>query len=138
MVSILATVERGIAAGAAAEAKQNGGKSPWPPESYTSRRNPKQFALAEVTRSFLFFAVQRSGTEATVSFPPYARVVRDFLPNRLHSVAWAASHVRLVAPSPTDICLRLGRRGSPLVSPGPLAPPCSQTLPSHLSARTLT
>lgn len=44
MVSILATVERAIAAG-------NGNGNPWPAESYTSRRNPKQFALAEVKRA---------------------------------------------------------------------------------------
>eukprot|EP00903_Cladosiphon_okamuranus_P012921 g12064.t1 len=44
MVSILATVERGIAAGAEVTATTD---NPWPAESYTSKRNPRQFALAE-------------------------------------------------------------------------------------------
>lgn len=46
IVSIMATVERGIAAGATAATTG----SPWPAESYTSRRNPHQFALAEVSQ----------------------------------------------------------------------------------------
>lgn len=49
-VSVLATVERAIAAGvtAAATAAAATANNPWPAESYTSRRNPKQFAFAEV------------------------------------------------------------------------------------------
>lgn len=50
MLSILATVERGIAAGAAATATATA-DNPWPAESYTSRRNPKRFALAEVKKA---------------------------------------------------------------------------------------
>lgn len=56
MVSILATVERGIAAGGATA----GASNPWPVESYTSRRNPKQFALAEVRATNLDMQVVRS------------------------------------------------------------------------------
>ncbi|CAM9103917.1 unnamed protein product [Ectocarpus sp. 13 AM-2016] len=45
-VSILATVERAIEAGAARDDADGIGRR-WPPESYTSKRNPKRFALAE-------------------------------------------------------------------------------------------
>lgn len=49
MVSILATVERAIAAGATSTST-SAADNPWPAESYTSRRNPKQLALAEVKK----------------------------------------------------------------------------------------
>lgn len=50
MVSILATVARAVAAGAAADPSQA------PAEPYTSRRNPKQFALAEVRKRTTVFS----------------------------------------------------------------------------------
>lgn len=52
MVSILALVERAIAAGAAKnDGAADGTHHPWSAESYTTRRNPKQFELAEVSHT---------------------------------------------------------------------------------------
>ncbi|CAM9682445.1 unnamed protein product [Scytosiphon promiscuus] len=59
MISIMATVERAIAAEAAEnqDGTINVPDSRWPPESYASRRNPKSFALAEA--GFFRFAAYK-------------------------------------------------------------------------------
>ncbi|CAM9361651.1 unnamed protein product, partial [Ectocarpus fasciculatus] len=61
-VSILATVERAIEAGAARDDADGVGRR-WPPESYTSRRNPKRFALAEAG-FFRFAAYNMNDSES--------------------------------------------------------------------------
>ncbi|CBN73906.1 ankyrin 2,3/unc44 [Ectocarpus siliculosus] len=66
-VSILATVERAIEAGAARDDADGIGRR-WPPESYTSRRNPKRFALAEAG----FFRFAAYNTNDAESWHNYA------------------------------------------------------------------
>lgn len=56
-ISIMATVERAIAAGVADNQDGATNDRPRPLESYTSRRTPKQFALAEVRMTERSFCV---------------------------------------------------------------------------------
>lgn len=78
-MSILATVERAIEAGAARDDADGIGRR-WPPESYTSRRNPKRFALAEVKRLVFFRLATRNlfnawGGWGEERYTPYSNFV---------------------------------------------------------------